>query len=91
MKNIYKLNIQPIIRRFINRVKFIKLYNFMKTVSPDTRSPHYNFACGTINGNKWRMFVDRDVWVGINDKTSEGTKWPAFYSTSEIKQWIKNN
>ncbi len=72
---------------------FIKLYNFMKTVSADARSPHYNFACGTVNGGyRWRMFVDQEVcWVGINDRTSEGSKWPAFYDISDIKHWIKNN
>ena len=79
-----KLNIRFVVRRCINRVKFLWLYKYMKTVSADTRSPHHNFACGTIRGYKWRMFVDSVCWIGINDKTSEGSKWPAFYNISEI-------
>ncbi len=86
-----KLNIRSIVRRCINRIKFLMLYRFMKTVSHDTRSPHYNFACGTIKDYKWRMFVDITCWIGINDKTSEGSKWPAFYSKREILEWINNN
>jgi hypothetical protein len=63
----------------------------MMSVSHDARSPHYNFACGTINGYRWRMFVDSVCWIGINDNTSDGSMWPAFYSKHEVLEWIKNN
>lgn len=79
------------LQKIINRVNFIRLYRFMKTVSKDARSPSYNFACGTIKGYNWRMFVSSTCWIGINDNTSEGSMWPAFYSKREILDWIKNN
>ena len=85
------LRLRRVVRRCINRIRFMMLYKFMKSVSADARSPHHNFACGTIKGSKWRIFVDDVCWIGINDKTSEGSKWPAFYSKREIIKWIKDN
>lgn len=85
------LRFRRVVRRCINRVKFLMLYRFMRSVSDDAKIPHYNFACGTIKGYKWRMFVDYVCWIGINDNTSDGSRWPAFYSKREVLEWIRNN
>jgi hypothetical protein len=80
--------------------EFTEFFEFMKTVSDSISMPRedWAFAGGYICGCYFRMFqecIDHGAdtfraYVLIEDSTVEpdADVWPAFYTPTEIQEWI---